>query len=829
MISSDSSNVHWDSEIPLYAEVVIPLALPKNYTWSIPREWTGKITVGVRVEVVLGKSKKYAGLVKQLHQKAPASFQPKDILSILDVTPVVHPLQFKLWEWIASYYCCTEGEVMAAALPAHFKLSSETIVVFNEEYGEDFSQLEQDEFLVAEGLLLRRQLRIDEIQDILDASHVYPVIRRLIDKKVCFVWESLKDNYKPKKQVFVLLHPDYEKEEKLADLLNQWSGAPRQMELLLSYLHLVRTEGFVAKKELLKKSRATDAQLKALVEKQILQLEERRVDRIKYLPREMDMDLTLTPLQEQKMEELTRQLEEKRVCLLHGVTSSGKTLLYIKLIERCIREGRQALYLLPEIALTAQLIRRLERHFGGYIGIYHSKFNSNERVEIWNKVNKGELKVVLGARSALFLPFANLGLVIADEEHDPSYKQQDPAPRYHARDAAIYYASLFDAKVVLGSATPAMETYSNAINGKFGLVTMQERYGGFRLPAIQLVDVKKNQAGGSEKVILSAELKEAITASLAAGKQVILFQNRRGYTPFQICQMCGWIPHCSNCDVTLTFHKNTHKLHCHYCGTVYAPIHTCNACGGHHFRKHHFGTERIEEELETLFPDARVARMDMDSVRGKQAHDQLIQQFEEHKIDILVGTQMVVKGLDFDLVDLVGILDADSLWGFADFRANERAFQLMEQVSGRAGRKDHSGRVVIQAGNLQHPVLGYLLQHDYASFYSYEMKGRAQFGYPPYSRLIRITFRHKQKDKVDAAAKHYAAAIHPLFGNNMIGPAEPVVNRIRGQYLMELTMKCPREMKKIEEIKEKLMLATAQFYQEKPYRGTVVIIDVDPV
>ncbi len=815
----------------MFAEVIIPLALPRNYTWSVPAHLTEQVQPGVRVEVVLGKNKKYAGVVKRLHSEKPEAFETKDILNVLDAAPIVFSGQLQLWEWIARYYMCSEGEVMAAALPSHFKLSSETELVYNEEYGEDFTQLDHDEYLVAEALLMKKELKLAEVQQLLDSSHVYPVIKRLIEKKVCFVWEALKETYSPKKETYVLLNPRFNNEEELAKLLNEdkkLQRAEKQMELLLSYLHLSKTTGEVTKTGLLKKSGATDAQLKGLVDKDIIWLEKRQIDRLRYLPKEIQIDFMLTPAQETALDQVLGSFKTKQVSLLHGVTASGKTQVYIRLIEQFIRSGKQVLYLLPEIALTSQIIRRLQKHFGGHIGIYHSKFNQNERVEIWNKIKSGELKVVLGARSALFLPFTELGLVIVDEEHDPSYKQQEPAPRYHARDAAIYYASLFQAKVLLGSATPSIESYFNAQQQKYGLVVLTERFGGVKLPSIGIIDTKNVPRPGKDKVILTPALKAAVEQSLQQNKQVILFQNRRGYSPYQVCQFCGWIPHCKYCDVSLNYHKNTNKLHCHYCGTVYPLVNTCMACGNHRFLQQNFGTERIEEYLEEIFPQAKVARMDIDSVRGKTAHDNLIQLFEQGRVDILVGTQMVVKGLDFENVNLVGVLDADSLLSFADFRVNERAFQLMEQVSGRAGRKDGEGHVMIQVAQTNHPVLYFVQQHDYRAFFAQELAARKQFFYPPYSRFIQLTFKHKLKDVVDGAAHSMANALKEKFSQYLVGPAEPVVNRVRNQYLMELMIKLPKDAALIQHCKQQVHEQVAVLHQDKKYRSVVIIPDVDP-
>lgn len=812
-----------------FAEIIIPLALPKNYTWQIPEAIVADVQPGCRVEVNLGKHKKYAGIVKSLLAQPPQGFEVKDVLNVLDREPVLYPFQLQFWEWLAQYYMCSEGEVMAAALPSHFKLSSETILVFNEEYGDDFSSLENEEYLVAEALLMKQQLRLTEVQQILDSSHVYPVVNSLIGKKVCSVWESLKETYAPKKESYVLLQPQYHNEESLAALLNSWSRAPRQMELLLAFLHLQRTEGDVSKTALLEKSGATDAQLKGLVEKDILRIEKKIKDRIKYGAKEVTIDFNLTPAQTEAFNQVNKCFEEKAVCLLHGVTSSGKTLIYIKLIETLMRQGKQVLYLLPEIALTAQVVRRLQKYFGGYIGIYHSKFNHNERVEIWNKVKSGEMRVVLGARSSLFLPFQNLGLIICDEEHDTSFKQQDPAPRYHGRDAAIYLAALLNAKVLLGSATPSLESYHAAKTGKFGLVTLTEKFGDVQQPVVEIIDTRSMPRKGGEKIMFTTTLLEAIKENVAAGKQVILFQNRRGYAPYQVCTVCGWIAPCKHCDVSLTYHKFHNKLKCHYCGTVYPPIHNCQACGSDKMAQRSFGTERIEEVLETDLAGIKVGRMDFDAVRNKNAHDVLIQQFEQRKLDVLVGTQMVVKGLDFDNVSLVGILDADALLHFADFRVHERAFQLMEQVSGRAGRKDGKGRVLIQTGSPSHPLLPFILQHNYTGMYDEEIEKRQQFFYPPFSRIIHLQFRHKERDVVTRAAQRFADAIQIPYGKYVVGPAEPVTNRVRNLYLTDLLIKLPRDSRVIAQCKADLFKQISILHSEKVFAKVQVLPDVDSI
>lgn len=822
-MSSENHSLFTAHESEYWAEIILPLAVPKNYTYSVPTTLIDKAKPGCRAEVVFGKNKKYAGIIKSTSTNRP-DYITKPLLNILDDSPILFPGQMKLWEWISDYYMCTEGEVMNAALPVNFKLSSETILIYNDEIGEDFTNLDDEEFIVAEALLIKKQLQLTEVQQLLDATHVYPVIKRLIEKKVCLIWEKLNEKYTPKKDTFISLHPDYANELSLSKLLNDWKGAPKQMQLLLAFLHLNKTEDEVSQSSLLKKADASAAQLKSLCEKDILVAEKRNIDRIKSPDKSIKIDFELTPAQEKSLIELNNHFKEKNVCLLHGVTGSGKTQVYIKLIEKIINKGQQALFLLPEIALTTQIIRRLQKHFGGHIIVYHSKFNDQERVEIWNKIKSGESAIVLGARSSIFLPFSNLGFIIVDEEHDASYKQQDPAPRYNARDTAIYYASLFGAKVLLGSATPSLESYFNVIQNKYGLVELNERYGGIDLPAIEIIN--SAQVAQKGKVMISPQLKEAIQKAVENDKQVILFQNRRGYNPYLICGTCGHIPQCNHCDVSLTLHKYTNKLHCHYCGSNYPKLNECTACGSSNWMEKNFGTEKIEEQLEEDFTKYRIARMDVDSIRGKTAHDTLIQQFEQHRLDILVGTQMVVKGLDFEKVSLVGILDADGLLSFADFRVNERAFQLMEQVSGRAGRKGSQGKVLIQALNVRHPVIKLVQQHDYKQFFNFELPGRKEFFYPPYSRIIMLTLKHKDKETVIAGAAHLAELLRQDFKNYVTGPAAPVIGRMRNQYLMEIMLKLPKESgsrsKKV--IHNHINL----LWSNKKFKSILIIANVDP-
>ena len=833
---STELEINFTEEEPNYwAEIILPLALPTIYTYAVPVHLIQLAQPGCRAEVVFGKNKKYAGIIKTIIQTKPA-YKTKPILNVLDDSPMLYPQQLQLWKWMSDYYMCSEGEVMAAALPANFKLSSETVLIYNEEIGDDFSNLSGEEFLVAEALLMKKQLQLTEVQQILDATHVYPVIKKLIDKKICFAWEELTERYKIKLEKYVLLNPRFDNDESLSKILNDWKGAPKQMELLLAYLHLQKTAGDVIQTALLTKAGATAAQLKGLCDKQILLVEKRSIDRIKSLPKNIQLDFELSEMQQDCLAKTRELFKEKSVCLLHGVTGSGKTQLYIKLIEEYFSKGMQVLYLLPEIALTAQIIRRLQKHFGGNIAIYHSKFNNQERVELWNKIRTGEVKMLLGARSALFLPFKNLGLIIVDEEHDASYKQQDPAPRYNARDAAIYYASLFGAKVLLGTATPSLESYFNALQNKYGLIYLSERYGGLQLPVIEIINTRQvaqkarpDSPVGRGKVMISPQLKEAIQQAVSSDRQVILFQNRRGYNPYLICGACGYIPQCIHCDVSLTLHKYSNKLHCHYCGSTYPKLVVCPACGSNDWLEKNFGTEKIEEQLEEDFAANKIARMDVDSVRGKTAHDNLIRLFEQHRLDILVGTQMVVKGLDFDKVSLVGILDADGLLSFADFRAHERAFQLMEQVSGRAGRKHEQGKVLIQAVNVKHPVLQLVQQHDFEKFYAYEIVNRKEFFYPPFSRIVMLVLKHKDKILVTAAAEKLATLLRQDLGNYVVGPAAPVIGRLRNQYLMELMIKLPKEPGMSMTYKKVIRNHINLMQSEKNYRAVQVVVDVDPM
>ena len=810
----------------MYAEIIIPLALPKNYTWMIPESMQSELMLGMRVEVMLGANKRYAGIVKKISTEKPSDFNPKPILSILDDQPIVYPPQLALWEWMAQYYMCTEGEVMQAAIPSHLKISSESVFIFNEEHTNDGKNLGDAEYIICEALEIKKALSLLEIQKLLDKKSVYPVINKLIQKGICFVQENMKDKYKIKEETFILLHPHFRNETALEALLNEWTRAPKQLELLLAFLHYEKTEGEVRQKEMLEKSGASSAQLKALIDKGVLIAEKRKKDRFQTDPSLGNQDFhTLSKQQLAAFESIQNQLVTLPVHLLHGITGSGKTQIYVALIKQVIQQNKQALYLLPEIALTAQMIRRLKQYFGGSIAIYHSKFNPNERVEIWNKVKTGEIKIVLGARSALFLPYKNLSLIIIDEEHDPSYKQQEPAPRYQARDTAIYYASQINAKVVVGSATPSVETYFNALSKKYGYTYLSERFNQGALPTIQLIDTKKQPTGTA---ILTPELLASIKKTIDNKKQVILFQNRRGYAPYLICETCGWIPHCEHCDVTLTYHKAKNVLSFHYCGASYPIVNTCKACGKQDFKQKNFGTEQIEEKLNQTLPGIIVARMDLDNVKGKNEHDQLIQQFEQKQIDILVGTQMVVKGLDFENVDLVGIVDADSLLNFNHYRVNERAFQMMEQVSGRAGRTNDQGKVIIQVSQTQHPIVQLVQKHDYFGFYEFEIQNRKHFAYPPFSRLVSLLFKHKENNIAEEAINHFFQSLGPAIQKTVLGPAQPIVNRVRNKYIWELAVKISKQPESLQMAKKQLLHYIRLLQVHPRYKSVQIVIDIDP-
>lgn len=814
----------------MFADVILPLNLPQVLTYGIPADMQDMLRPGMRVEVSLGRNKQYAGVVQRIHNNKPELYNIKPIRSIIDEEPVVNDKQLRFWDWIAHYYMAAPGEVMQAALPAHLKLMAETTLIWSPAVEHAIYEWSDEAYLAAEALELRKELSISELRNIVGPKHFNNVLNELLEKEVVLINDTLEPSYRPKKEKIVALAPPYKEEAAMHELFDKLQKAPKQLELLMAYIELSIKNHFVRQQDLTERSGATGAQVKALADKGVFLIEEKEADRLAYKEKEVSKEIAFTPAQQKAFEELEKGLEEKDVALLHGVTGSGKTLLYIHKIKEVIASGRQAIFLLPEIGLTTQLVSRLYAYFGEELGVYHSRFTNNERVEIWEKVRTGKYKIVVGPRSALWLPYNEIGLIIADEEHDSSYKQRDPAPRFHARDAAIYLASLHRAKVILGSATPSIESLYNAKQGKYAFAEITERYMGVNMPAIEVINAKSldtvRQLGYK---VLTPELQQAMLAALQQHKQIILFQNRRGYAPFQVCMMCGWVPQCRNCAVSLTYHKSTDKLHCHYCGLKYPLVHTCPSCGSNRIQSKTFGTERIEEEVKQCFPDARVARMDLDSMRGKESMPKLLEEVERHKIDILVGTQMVVKGLDFANIAMVGILSADTLLSFPDFRVNERAFQLMEQVSGRAGRADGAGKVYIQAYNLQHPVLKWVQEHDVKTCYEHEIQYRNRFAYPPFTRLIKIVFKHKDEPKAVAAATQMADALKLIEGIQVQGPVPALVPRVRNQYIQELWIKLPRGVKLLEQTKAVAKEQRNIITSERGFTSLQVLFDVDPV
>ncbi|MCB9315315.1 MAG: primosomal protein N' [Lewinellaceae bacterium] len=812
-----------------YADIILPLALPKrSYTYSIPEIMLPDVQPGVRVEVPFGKSKLYSGVVVGVHTTQP-DYRVKSILAVLDETPVVVEQQLKLWDWIADYYCCTLGEVMSAALPGHLKLTSETKLIQNSAYGDDFSELDNDEYLLAEALHIQNEITIDDARKILNKKTVFPVVQRLLLKGVLTLREDLQEKYRPKKVMAVRLAEPYRTDQELLrPVLDALEKNERQLETLLAYLHLSRSRPWVRRQEVLDKAGVSESPLQTLVKKEVLELYEREISRIAGFEDELVEASELSEQQRQALSEINTGFKQHNTILLHGVTGSGKTRVYLELMREVMLQGGQVLYLLPEIALTTQIINRLQSIFGADVAVFHSKINYNERVEVWRAAAAGK-PVILSARSGLFLPFQNLQLVIVDEEHDPSFKQYDPAPRYNARDTAIFLANIYGAKVLLGTATPAVESYFNAKKGKYGLVEMPERFGGLQLPEIRQIDLREQHKTRQMKSIFSPTLLDGLQLALDRGEQAILFQNRRGYSPILECQTCGWTAQCRHCDVSLTYHKHTNRLRCHYCGYQESVPAVCPACESGKVTLLGFGTEKIEDELKLFLPKARIGRLDLDTASTKNNLIAILNDFEEKRIDILVGTQMVTKGLDFENVGIVGVLGADQLVRFPDFRAGERAYQLLTQVAGRAGRKHKQGLVLVQSWNPAHPVLQEVQRGDFAGFMQRELKERRDFQYPPFNRLIHIRLQHKDDKIVYLAADLFAKFLRQPMGKRVLGPVQPSVPRVRSYFLQEILLKLEKDAKVIQATKDLIRKAT-EMVTSKPGWGQLrVAVDVDPV
>ena len=781
---------------------------------------------GMRVAVSFGNTKMYTALVLKIHQNKPELYEAIEILQILDEKPIVTEIQLQNWQWIASYYMCSLGDVYRAALPSAFLLESETIVLKNDEFTEE-TELTDDEFLIFEALQHQSQLTIHQVADILGKKKVLPIINALIHKKAVFVKEEIYEQYKPKMVKYVRLNAQYTSDEALQNLLSELNRAKKQREAVLGYFQLSADKKPIKAKELETKIRVSAAVIKALADKGVFELYEIQTDRINFKGATNDLK-NLNEFQETALSEIKTAFEEKEVVLLHGITSSGKTEVYTKLIEDNLKSGKQILFLLPEIALTTQIITRLEAYFGNQISVFHSKYSMNERVEVWNNVleNKQKAQIILGARSSVFLPFSNLGLIIVDEEHETSYKQFKPSPRYHARDTAVVLAHQHKAKILLGSATPSLESYFNTQNGKYGLVELNRRFGNVQLPKIELINIKEKHHKKKMKGHFSDRLLSMISEALENKEQVILFQNRRGFSPVVECTTCGVAPQCPNCDVSLTFHKYRNELKCHYCNYQRAMPNNCAACGSNTLDTKGFGTEQIELELKEIFPTYKIGRMDLDTTRGKHGYQKIIGAFEAQEIDVLVGTQMLSKGLDFENVSLVGILNADNMLNFPDFRAHERSYDMMVQVSGRAGRSKKQGNVAIQTFNPYHQILQQVSTTNYAEMYKEQLQERWQYQYPPYFRLIKITLKHKDYIKVDSGVNWLAKALQNVFRENVLGPTAPVVSRVRNQYIKNLTIKIPPKQN-LAETKKHIEKIKNTFQSVKEFRPIRFIIDVD--
>lgn len=824
------------SKARLYAEVILPLPLFGTFTYSIPTTLEGKAAVGHRVIVPFGRKKYYTGIIESITPVAPEGFEVKDISSVLDPWPVVKHPQLKLWEWIAEYYLCTAGDVYKAAVPAGLKVESETFIELNPDYEEiPDARMTDREAIIMQSLDHNGKMTPAEISKKTGLNSIESTISSMVERRMLIIAEKLIERYRPKKETLVRLAVDRNDNEAMHKVFDAVKGAKKQEMMLITLLDNLNKRQQqqlppeVPRQHLLEQSGLSPAILAALASKGIVEIFTREINRFNYTGTEQGELPKLSAPQSEALDSIHRMFIDKNVTLLHGVTSSGKTEIYIHLIDYILKKGSQALYLVPEIALTTQLTRRLQKVFVKRVIIYHSKFSDNERVDIWKRMlHDPSPCVVIGARSSLFLPFSRLGLVIVDEEHESSYKQFDPAPRYNARDCAIVLASMHGAKTLLGSATPAIETYYKALNGRYGLVTLSERYEGVQLPLIEIVDLNDERRRGRISGPMSARLAMMSREAVKGGEQVILFHNRRGFAPVVVCKQCGYVPKCQNCDVSLTYHRKAGEMVCHYCGATYKLPTICPVCKEPAIEVYGYGTERIEEIAESSFPGARIMRMDLDTTRNKDSYLNIINDFSLGKADILVGTQMVTKGLDFERVSLVGILNADNLINFPDFRASERAFNMLEQVAGRAGRRNKRGLVIVQTSQPAHPILSYLQAHNYEGFYEHELEERRRYGYPPFTRVINIYLKHRDEDLLIKAAAGYAETLRHLFGNRILGPDEPHIARIQSLYIRKIMLKVEIQasMSKVKAILRSVYEAQMA---DKSLRSLVVYYDVDPM
>lgn len=814
-------------QLATFTVIILPLPLHKLYTYRVPSEMVDDIAPGKRVIVQFGKKKFYSAIVYQITHTPPQEYEAKYIHAILDDSPIVSEQQFRFWNWISSYYLCTLGDVMNAALPAPFKLESETLVMLNPDAELESIALTDKEFLITEALTVAPHLSISEISAILDVKNVFGVLKGLYTKGVIVYTEDIKEKYKPKTITCIKLANGIDNEKALSELFAKLEKTPKQLDVLMALVHLKNQTEHVSKKLLIEFGDFSESALKTLVKKEILQEYKHAIDRL-IIPNEIVDTFTLNAEQNQAYELTTQYFTEKDVVLLHGITSSGKTHVYVKLIEEQLDKGKQVLFLLPEIALTSQIVQRIRKYFGDKAISFHSKFSQNERVEIWQKVNSGTPLVIIGARSSIFLPFKELGLIIVDEEHETSYKQQDPAPRYHARDTAIFLAYTWQAKTLLGSATPSFESYHNACLGKYGLVELKNRFGSVLLPDMIIGNISEDTRTKSMHGYLTNILYQAIEHALNANEQIILFQNRRGYAPIMECNTCNWIPRCINCDINLTYHKYNDSMKCHYCGHTTKPPSNCIACGSHHVTLKGFGTEKIEDEIKIQFPKARVLRLDLEASKSKNGHEQIIRSFEQHEADILIGTQMISKGLDFGNVSLVGVINADQLLYFPDFRAHERAYQLLTQVGGRAGRKAQQGKVIIQSNTPNHHVLQEVLAQRYQNLYANEILDREKFGYPPHTRLIKLIIKHRDYNTCEKAAFSLQKMLFKRLGTNVIGPESPYIGRARNLFIKEILVKIDKASPNLGQVKQFIFTCMLQVINDKEFKSIIIFADVDP-
>jgi len=819
-----------------FVEVILPLSLAKTFTYSVSEAEYNYIKIGMRLAVPFGKSKIYTALVIDIHQNKPTLYEAKEIHQILDEKPIVNEIQIAHWQWIASYYMCAIGDVYRCALPSALLLESETIISQKQEGFVEESLLTDDEFLIYQALQQQSSLKVQDIINILNKKNVFPVIQKLMDKNILVLQEEMLETYTPKLIRYVKLHSKYESNEGLSELLEILKNANKQKEIVLTYFQLSATEPVrpfggkkpITVKKLIESAKSTSTIVKTLIDKEIFEEYYIQVDRVNFSGETKEELLQLSEAQQKAFEEIKQSFIQKEVCLLHGVTASGKTEIYIKLIEEYIKEEKQILYLLPEIALTTQLVGRLRDYFGNKVAVFHSKYSNNERVEVWQQVleHSSKAQIVIGARSALFLPFSDLGLVIVDEEHEQTFKQVDPSPRYHARDASIVLANSHKAKVLLGSATPSIESYFNAQSGKYGLVEIFARYGNVKMPKIELVDLKdkyfRKQMSGHFSDTLIAE----ITTALSLGEQVILFQNRRGYSPIIECLTCGHVPQCPQCDVSLTYHKYKNQLRCHYCGYSMAKPTNCHACTSVHLTTKGFGTEQIQQELVELFPSTKIGRMDQDTTRGKFGFEKIIDSFKNREIEILVGTQMLAKGLDFDNVSLVGIMNADNMLYHPDFRAFERSYQMMTQVSGRSGRSEKQGKVIIQTYNPEHNTIQQVVHNNYIGMYKEQLYERQIYKYPPYFKLIKLTLKHRDFDKLKEGSMWLYQVLQQNFTIPVLGPEEPPISRIRNEYIRTIMIKIPTNQS-LQGTKKTVEKILNSFDVVSQYRSIKIAVNVD--